>query len=112
MVQFGARAGEMKTLIMAALAVTVLAGLTFLAIYPADLTGLTNPHPGVRAASRHLIATTVLVVVDGVCFLLLGAGVLSAEWPFALVFWAGAGVMIHRNVLVIRARRSKVTTHA
>lgn len=95
----------MKALIMGELLVTVLAAITFLVIYTSDRVSPAS-HPGVRAARRHLIVTTLVGIGDTLGLFLLGVGVRLPLWLFALAYGAGAVVMVHRIVLVVRARRS------
>jgi hypothetical protein len=96
----------MKALILAELVVTVLAVIAFLILYLSDPAGPANGDPRIRAARRHLIAATLVPGGEAFGLALLGFGVPVPIWLLAVCYGAGVAVMVHRCVLVIKARRA------
>lgn len=102
----------MIAVILAEFVITVAAGTSFLVIYLKDSAGPRSMDAGVRAASHHLVAATLVVIGETASLFLLAVGVPVPMWLFAVGYGIGAAVMVHRNILVIRARRKGTSPRA
>jgi len=109
---FSARAAFVKLLIIGEFIVTVLCGTSFLTLFLLDSVGVHSENPGVRAAARHLVAATSVAIIEAMGLTLLAFGVPVPVWVFAVGYGVGAAVMVHRNVLIIRARRKRASAAA
>jgi hypothetical protein len=89
--------------IIGELAATGVLSLIFLIMFLTRRTGPNNPDPGVRAASRNIIAVSLVWASESFSFAALGVGAPVPLWMFAVLFGGGIAVIIHRIILIVRA---------
>jgi hypothetical protein len=81
------------------LAVTALAGATFMILYGVRAEWVVTP------LGRHLMAFALIGTLDAGALLLLATGVILAPWQYVLLYGAGAALTIQRVAIFLGVQR-------